>query len=65
MAGTYFVKGGIACFEIPKGAFRNVGDVGNFRKEMLAALDQPQGSASAFGSPLESLHNVIDQLRKN
>jgi hypothetical protein len=63
--GTYFVQGGIALFEIPKGAFRNVGDVGDFREGMSAALDQAQGSASSFGSPLESLHDVIDQLRKN
>ena len=65
MTRTYFVDGGIAPFEIPKGVFRNVGDIGNFREEMSATLDQLQGSVSAFGSSFKSLYDVIDQLQHN
>ena len=65
MTGTYFVDGEIALFEIPKGAFRNIGDMENFREEMSATLNQLQGSVSAFGSSLKSLYDIIDQLQHN
>ena len=52
-------------FEISKSAFRNVGNMEDFREEILAALDQLQRSTSMFGSLLKSFHNIIDQLQKN
>jgi hypothetical protein len=56
---------GVVVVRIPSVIVRNVGDIGDFWKGMSATLEQAQGSASAFGSPLESLHNLIDQLQRN
>jgi len=63
--GSYFTEGVVALSQLLKGLVGNVGDVADFKQGMSAPLDQPQGSASAFGCPLESLHGVVDELRKN
>ena len=52
-------------FEISNCSFKNVNDLANFRQEMSAALDKPQGSTSSLGSPMGSLHNLIDSLQRN
>ena len=58
----YFVEEGIVLFEITKSTLRNVDDMGNFKGEMSATLNQLQGSPFVFRSSLESFHYVIDQL---
>jgi hypothetical protein len=62
---SYFVEWCIAFLEISKGTKRNIGDMVDFREGVSGALDQAQCSTSAFGSPLESLHDVFDKLQKN
>jgi hypothetical protein len=63
--GSYFIQGSIALSEGSKGSVRNIGDLVDFRQGMSAAFNQAQGSASAFWCPLDSLHNLIEYLRRN
>jgi hypothetical protein len=65
MTRSHFIEGCVALFEISNCSFGNVGDLRDFRAGMSATLDQPQDSASSPRSPFKSLHDVIDQLRKN
>ena len=48
-----------------KGSVRNVNNVVDFRQGMLVALNQAQCSASPFWCPLESLHELIEELQRN
>jgi len=48
-----------------KGSDRNVGNLVDFRQGISVALNQAQCSASAFWCPLESLHDLIEELQRN
>jgi len=60
MTRSYFVEGAVALFEISKCSFRNVDNLADFRQRMSVAMDEPQGSTSSLGSPVGSLHDLID-----
>ena len=59
-----FIQGYASFLGVAKGAFRNIGNFGNFYKRVSSSLHEPQGSASMLWSPFTALHSVYDVWNK-
>jgi hypothetical protein len=62
---SYLIKGCVALLEVSKHSYRDVGNFGNLTQSMSSPLEQSQGSASSLRHPLDSPHDVFEQLSKN
>ena len=62
MTRSQFIKRCVALLEVSK---HSVGDLANLTQRVLGALDQPHSTASTLRGPLESLHDLIESLRRN